>query len=177
MQKNLLLIIDLEKGKNKADTQSWNSAGSFKVFSDPIKPTPKIYSSDWNQNATTIVNSRLTIGGNFWEWHGGFFKILTCQKSLKHSNCYSLGLKAEMTFNWCISGAHADWSKSTWYLWLNIQSAFSGLKGGVTYKTRMTLKWEFKTLLTFKEPTMLNNFICTSQKLILLTDLRKQDAM
>lgn len=30
MQKNLLLIIDLEKGKNRADTQSRNSAGSFK---------------------------------------------------------------------------------------------------------------------------------------------------
>lgn len=29
MQKNLLLIIDLEKGKNRADSQSRNSAASF----------------------------------------------------------------------------------------------------------------------------------------------------
>jgi hypothetical protein len=29
MQKNLLLIIDLEKGKNRADSQSRNSAVSF----------------------------------------------------------------------------------------------------------------------------------------------------
>lgn len=43
MQKNLLLIIDLEKGKNRADlSQEIPQVHLLKVFNDPTKTNPEI---------------------------------------------------------------------------------------------------------------------------------------
>lgn len=105
MQKNLLLIIDLEKGKNRADTQSANSAGSLK-FSvlQQYKQTPKqpetLLSERWN------YKSRLR--WSFWEWYCVFLFVcftLTLRsrefKTLPTAiNGASWGLKHQLTFNW-----------------------------------------------------------------------------
>ena len=102
MQKNLLLIIDLEKGTNRADTQSWNSAGSLKFSVLQQYNTPPNNLRDCYQNAETIAKSRLR--WSFWEWYCVFlfvcFTLTLRSREFKHSPLLLMGLPEAWNTSW-----------------------------------------------------------------------------
>lgn len=150
MQKNLLLIIDLEEGKNRADAQSRNSTGPFNSsFQRPNKTNPKINSRAWNLSGKYL-------DGEFWKHCQWCYikkkkKPLTAQKESHWSACYKLGfrdLKSELT---SIHGqvVHIPLSLSPCSTCGIYMFSVLGLKRQVL---SMPCAWKPYMFLLFKEP-------------------------